>query len=55
MDIRTYIKNKPLLFDGAMGTYFAALPGRADERCELANLAHPEEIAAIHRAYLDAG
>ncbi|MGN1002582.1 MAG: bifunctional homocysteine S-methyltransferase/methylenetetrahydrofolate reductase [Oscillospiraceae bacterium] len=55
MDIRTYIKEKPLLFDGAMGTCFAALPGRAEERCELANLNHPEEIAAIHRAYLDAG
>ncbi len=55
MDIRTYLKDKPLLFDGAMGTYFAALPGRSDERCELASLSHPEEIAAIHRAYLDAG
>ncbi|MGM9607515.1 MAG: bifunctional homocysteine S-methyltransferase/methylenetetrahydrofolate reductase [Oscillospiraceae bacterium] len=55
MDIRTYLKDKPLLFDGAMGTYFAALPGRADERCELANMTHPEEITAIHRAYLDAG
>lgn len=29
-DIRTCLKeNAPLLFDGAMGTYFAALPGRA--------------------------
>lgn len=55
MDIWTYLKDKPLLFDGAMGTYFASLPGRSGERCELANLSHPEEIAAIHRAYLDAG
>lgn len=55
-DIRTYLKEKkPLLFDGAMGTCFAALPGRAEERCELANMAHPEEITAIHRAYLDSG
>ena len=56
MDIRTYLKQgKPLLFDGAMGTYFAALPGRAGERCERANLDHPEEIAAIHGEYLKAG
>ena len=56
MDIRTYLKQgKPLLFDGAMGTYFAALPGRGSERCEQANLDRPEEIASIHRAYLEAG
>ena len=55
-DIRTFLKQgKPLLFDGAMGTYFAALPGRREERCEQASLDHPEEIAAIHKAYLDAG
>lgn len=56
MNIRTYLaKGRPLLFDGAMGTYFASLPGRSSERCEQANLEHPEEILAIHRAYLDAG
>ena len=55
-DIRAYLqKGGPLLFDGAMGSCFAALPGRADQRCELANLTAPEEIASIHRAYLDAG
>ncbi len=55
-DIRAYIKeNGPLLFDGAMGTCYAALPGRTDQRCELASLTAPAEIAAIHRAYLDAG
>ena len=55
MDIREYIQNGTLLFDGAMGTYYAALPHHAEERCELGNLHHAEEIAAIHRAYLDAG
>ena len=56
MDIRTYLsQGKPLLFDGAMGTYFASLSGRGSERCELANLDHPQEITAIHKAYLDAG
>ena len=51
----TYSPERPLLFDGAIGTLFAALPGRAGERCEQANLAHPEEISAIHRAYLEVG
>ena len=50
-----YAPEHPLLFDGAMGTVFAALPGRAGERCERASLIHPEEISAIHRAYLKAG
>ena len=55
-DIRTCLRERgPLLFDGAMGTCFAALPGRAHQRCELACLTAPEEIAAIHRAYLEAG
>lgn len=56
MNIRTDLsQGRPLLFDGAMGTYYAALPGRAETRCELGSLSHPEEILAIHRAYLDAG
>lgn len=55
MDIRSYLKENILLFDGAMGTYYAAQPGRAEERCELANLHSPQEVTAIHRAYLEAG
>lgn len=56
MNVREYLHTgRPLLFDGAMGTWFAAHPGRESCRCELANLEHPEEIAAIHTAYLDAG
>ncbi|MBR6208381.1 MAG: bifunctional homocysteine S-methyltransferase/methylenetetrahydrofolate reductase [Oscillospiraceae bacterium] len=56
MTIREVLaQGKPLLFDGAMGTYYASLPGRAGSRCELANTEHPEDILAIHRRYLDAG
>ncbi|MBR1690175.1 MAG: homocysteine S-methyltransferase family protein, partial [Oscillibacter sp.] len=44
---------RPLLFDGAMGTYFAARYGEG--RCELADLDRSEAVRAIHRAYLDAG
>ena len=56
MNIREYLRQgKPLLFDGAMGTFYAALPGRSAERCEAACLEHPEEVRAIHEAYLKAG
>ena len=56
MNIRDYLAGgKPLLFDGAMGTWYAVQPGRAEARCETANLRAPQEIAAIHRAYLEAG
>ena len=56
MDIRTYLgSGHTLIFDGAMGTCFSSLPGRAVERCERANLDHPEDILSIHRAYLEAG
>ena len=56
MDIRAHLaQGKPLLFDGAMGTYYATLPGREDVRCEKAVLLYPEEVKTIHKAYLDAG
>lgn len=56
MNIRDFLaQGRPLLFDGAMGTFYASRPNRAEARCELANLDAPEEIAAIHRAYLEAG
>lgn len=56
MNIRNHLSQGGiLLFDGAMGTYYASLPGRADSRCELASLEHPEEVSHIHRAYLEGG
>ena len=56
MNVRKALaKGQTLLFDGAMGTVYAALPGRAQARCELANVEHPREILSIHRAYLEAG
>ncbi len=43
-----------LLFDGAMGTWYADRFGR-DIPCERAVLLHPERISAIHNEYLLAG
>jgi len=55
MDIREALKSGKLLFDGAMGTYFASLPSMTENRCEMANIEHPEVIRDIHRAYIKAG
>ena len=55
MDIRTYLKNHNLLFDGGMGTFYAERNNTAADACEWASLTNPGEIEEIHRAYLDAG
>ena len=55
MDIREYIKRQPLLFDGAVGTYYAERKEDPLEYCELANSQDPDTILSIHREYIDAG
>lgn len=51
-----YLTEQPLLFDGAMGTYLAEqYPQYAAEVCEKCNITHPEIVAEIHCAYLEAG
>lgn len=54
MTFRERMEKGPVVFDGAMGTmlqeYLA--PGGLPEKL---NLTHPEAVAAVHRAYLDAG
>src|SRR5947209_1594136 len=44
-----------LLMDGAMGTQLQRAGIGPGECYELWNLTHPERVAAIHRAYADAG
>ena len=55
MDIRAYLKEHTLLFDGGMSTYYAERNNTAADACEWANLTNPREVEAIHRAYLEAG
>ena len=52
MNIRELLQSRPLLFDGAMGTYYRAAPG---VECEQANLTDPAGVLAVHREYLAAG
>ena len=54
-DVRKALKDGALLFDGALGTYARALPGYPEGPVERACLDAPDQVAAIHRAYLDAG
>lgn len=51
-NIRELLQTHPLLFDGAMGTYYKAAPG---VECEQANLTDPAGVLAVHREYLAAG
>lgn len=56
MKIQDFLKKKPLLFDGAMGTYVSKrYPDSIDHCCEILNLTHPDWIKKIHREYLEAG
>ena len=53
----TKIKNIkfPLVFDGAMGTYYPDKSKRVMPECEMANLFDSEVIYEIHKEYVDAG
>ncbi|AWP35934.1 MULTISPECIES: bifunctional homocysteine S-methyltransferase/methylenetetrahydrofolate reductase [Heyndrickxia] len=53
MDLLETLKNRILVADGAMGTLLYAYG--ADTCYESFNLTHPEDIHAIHRAYIEAG
>jgi len=49
------IKDKPLIFDGAMGTYYASLCENPLAKCELANIYDRNTILNIHKEYINAG
>ncbi len=46
---------KPLIFDGAMGTYYASIAESPLDKCEMANIYDPNTILKIHRQYISAG
>ena len=55
MDIREYLKEKPLVFDGGMGTYYAQKTHTRGKGVELANIETPRVVEEIHTEYLRAG
>ena len=56
MDFRTFLKEHIVLFDGAFGTMLQQRAGGPVGTVpELWNAERPEDVAAIHRAYAEAG
>lgn len=53
--IKEYLKNKILICDGAMGTYYSELTGNEVSYCEFANLSDKNTISKIHNEYIEAG
>ncbi len=49
------LKREVIIFDGAMGTRLQKLGLPAGHPPEEWNLSHPEEIARVHRSYVEAG
>ncbi|MDR3136800.1 MAG: homocysteine S-methyltransferase family protein [Coriobacteriales bacterium] len=54
-DIRSFVRENVLLLDGAMGTMLQRRGLEPGELPELLNLSAPDDITAIHAAYLKAG
>ena len=55
MSIQDVLKEKTLLFDGAMGTWYASVYQDTKEPCESENIRHAERIRKIHTDYIRAG
>ncbi|MGL4913319.1 MAG: homocysteine S-methyltransferase family protein [Romboutsia sp.] len=55
MDVREYIKNNILIFDGAMGTMLQQEGLKIGENPEIFGLKNPDKLMGIHKAYLNAG
>lgn len=55
MSFKDGVKNRIMVLDGAMGTYFAAKRSDYAKPCELANIDMPNTVKDIHMAYINAG
>lgn len=55
MEIREYIKNNILIFDGAMGTMLQQKGLKIGENPEVFGLKNPDKLLEIHKDYLKSG
>ncbi|MEG2458086.1 MAG: homocysteine S-methyltransferase family protein, partial [Bacilli bacterium] len=55
MEIKEYIKDNILIFDGAMGTMLQKNGLQMGENPEVFGLKNPDTLIEIHKAYLEAG
>ena len=53
--LKEMMKNKRLYFDGGFGTVIQSMGLMKGEAPELWNLSHPDEVTAVHKAYIEAG
>ena len=51
MDVREYIKNNILIFDGAMGTMLQQKGLQIGENPEVFGLKNPDKLIEIHKLY----
>jgi homocysteine S-methyltransferase len=51
----TALAQRPILFDGAMGTMLYEAGRSLDECLDAVNLTHPEIVTGVYRAYINAG
>ncbi|EKQ53181.1 MAG: 5-methyltetrahydrofolate--homocysteine methyltransferase [Clostridium sp. Maddingley MBC34-26] len=55
VEIKEYIKNNILIFDGAMGTMLQRKGLKLGENPELLNIKEPDIIEEIHKEYIESG
>lgn len=55
MNVREYLKDNILLFDGSMGTLYAERAAEPLEKCEEGCLSNAQLVETIHRDYIKAG
>lgn len=55
MDVKQYISEHILVFDGAMGTMLQKKGLKTGDLPECFNITHPEIVSEIHREYVQAG
>ncbi|MCL2513389.1 MAG: homocysteine S-methyltransferase family protein [Oscillospiraceae bacterium] len=55
MDFKDLLKTKTVIFDGGLGTMLQSSGTAMNEIPETLNLAAPEKVYAVHKAYVDAG
>lgn len=55
MDIKKYLDEKILIFDGAMGTMLQSMGLKSGELPEILNFKESDKIIEIHKGYIDSG
>ena len=55
MEVKEYIKNNILIFDGAMGTMLQNKGLKLGELPEELNIVSPNKVIGVHKSYIDSG